>query len=213
MEKTYKGFNKDLTCKGFQYEIGKEYQIDGHAVMCCNGFHACESPMEVFDYYDMLDSRFCEVEQSGEIVREKDGTKICSSKIKIVAELKLAKMIKLGIDWIIEKTKISSDDKSIENRESSAKIGSSGDSAKIGSSGYYAQIECTGEDSVICCAGHGSAVKAKTGSWITLSEWRYDKEKSRSVPVCVKTEYVDGAIIKGDTWYKLKDGEFIEVSI
>lgn len=204
MEKTYKGFNKDLTCKGFQYEIGKEYQIDGHAEMCRNGFHACESPMEVFDYYDMLDSRFCEVEQSGEIVREKDGTKICSSKIKIVAELKLAKMIKLGVDWIIEKTKISSDDKSIENRESSA---------QIGSSGYSAKIECTGEDCVICCAGHGSAVKAKAGSWITLSEWRYNEEKRRDVPVCVKTEYVDGARIKGDTWYKLKDGEFLEVSI
>ena len=91
-----------------------------------------------------------------------------------------------------------------------AKIGSSGDSAKIGSSGDSAQINCTGEDSVICCAGHGSVVKAHTGCWITLAEWRYDGEKNRAVPVCVKTEYVDGEKIKADTPYTLKNGEFVE---
>jgi len=92
----------------------------------------------------------------------------------------------------------------------SAKIGSSGDSAKIGSSGYSAQIESTGEDSVICCAGHNSAVKAKKGSWITLSEWERDIKKNRWVPVCVKTEFVDGERIKADTFYKLVKGEFTE---
>ena len=111
-----------------------------------------------------------------------------------------------------------------------AKIGSSGDSAKIGSSGYYAQIgssgnyakigssgdsaqiESAGEDSVICCAGHDSAVKAKAGSWITLAEWEYSEGKHGYVPKFVKTEYVDGERIKADTWYKLIDGEFTEVS-
>ncbi len=94
----------------------------------------------------------------------------------------------------------------------SAKIGSSGASAKIGSSGNYAQIESAGEDSVICCAGHGSAVNAKAGSWITLAEWEYSEAKNWYVPKCVKTEYVDGERIKADTWYKLIDGEFTEVS-
>ena len=93
-----------------------------------------------------------------------------------------------------------------------AQIGSSGDSAKIGSSGYYAKIESAGEDSVICCAGHGSAVNAKAGSWITLAEWEYSEAKNGCVPKCVKTEYVDGERIKADTWYKLIDGEFTEVS-
>ena len=92
----------------------------------------------------------------------------------------------------------------------SAKIGSSGNSAKIGSSGNYAKINSTGEDSVICCAGNGSAVKAKAGSWITLAEWEYSDEKGRFVPRCVKTEYVDGEKIKADTWYCLKNGEFVE---
>ena len=92
----------------------------------------------------------------------------------------------------------------------SAQIGSSGYSAQIGSSGYYAQIGSSGVDSVICCAGHGCTVKAKIGSWITLAEWEYSKEKGRSVPRCVKTEYVDGEKIKADTWYQLKNGEFVE---
>ena len=92
-----------------------------------------------------------------------------------------------------------------------AKIGSSGNSANIGSSGNCAWIDCSGDDSVICCAGINSAVKAKHGCWITLSEWEYDIEKERYVPFCVKTEFVDGKRIKADTWYKLKDGEFVEV--
>nr|DAM30843.1 MAG TPA: hypothetical protein [Caudoviricetes sp.] len=94
----------------------------------------------------------------------------------------------------------------------SAQIGSSGYSTKIGSSGDCAKIDSTGVDSVVCCAGHGCTVKAKIGSWITLAEWEYSEEKGRSVPRCVKTEYVDGEKIKPDTWYQLKNGEFVEVN-
>ena len=93
----------------------------------------------------------------------------------------------------------------------SAQIGSSGDSAQIGSSGDFAQIGSSGEDCVICCAGPNSVVKAKKGSWITLAEWEYSKEKERYIPKCVKTEFVDGERIKEDTLYKLIDGEFVEV--
>ena len=91
-----------------------------------------------------------------------------------------------------------------------AQIGSSGDYAKIGSSGDYARINCAGSNSVICCAGHGSVVKAPIGCWITLAEWEYDGAKGRYVPVCVKTEYVDGEKIKADTPYMLENGEFVE---
>ena len=92
-----------------------------------------------------------------------------------------------------------------------AQIGSSGHYAKIGSSGDSAKINSTGEDSVVCCAGANSIAKAKVGSWITLSEWEYSKEKGRDVPVCVKTEHVDGDKIKADIWYKLCNGEFVEL--
>ena len=93
----------------------------------------------------------------------------------------------------------------------SAQIGSSGDCAQIGSSGDSARINCTGSDSVICCAGNGAVVKAPIGCWITLTEWKYDPSKGRYVPVCVKTEYVDGEKIKADTPYRLGNGEFVEV--
>nr|DAG01325.1 MAG TPA: hypothetical protein [Myoviridae sp. ctk6V34] len=92
-----------------------------------------------------------------------------------------------------------------------AQIGSSGNSAKIGSSGDSAKIYSSGEDSVIMCAGINSRAKAKKGSWITLTEWKRDPNKDRYVPVCVKTEQVDGERIKEDTFYQLIDGEFKEV--
>ena len=85
--KSYKAFDENMRCRGFQYEVGKEYDMNGDIKCCKRGFHACESPMEVWNYYDMLTSRFAEVEQSGKISAEADSTKVCSSHIKIKAEL------------------------------------------------------------------------------------------------------------------------------
>lgn len=212
---SYKGFDKNMQCRGFLYEVGKEYEMDGE-IKCCNrGFHACKSPLEVWDYYDMLNSRFAEVEQSGKIDEEEKSTKICSSHIKIKAELKLADIINIGVEWLKDITspsKVKTDGALNDNGDRKKQIGSSGYSAQIGSSGYYAQIDSTGEDSVIMCAGNSSIAKAKVGSWITLAEWKWSDKKKRNVPVCVKTEYVDGENIKADTWYQLKNGKFVEVN-
>ena len=283
--KSYKGFDKNLKCRDFQYEIGKEYEMDGEIRVCKRGFHACESPFEVFDHYSMIGSRFCEVEQDGNISKEDRGTKICSSKIKIKAELKLDDMINLGVEWLKEITSPEKIKTSIKDNSSGdyaqigssgnyaqigssgnyaqigssgnyaqigssgydakigssgygakigssgnyAKIGSSGDYAQIGSSGDYAQIgssgddakigssgdgakiDSTGEGCVIMCAGINSVAKASKGSWITLSEWSYSDKKQRYIPVCVKTEFVDGEKIKADTYYKLAGGVFKEI--
>lgn len=196
----YKGFDKDFKCRGFQYEVGKTYEMDGN-IKCCNrGFHACESPMEVFDHYDMLTSRFAAVGQSGKIDKEADSTKTCSSRIKIKAELKLADIINLGVEWLKEITMPSK----IETNNSCNKYYS----AQIGSSGDYAQIGSSGKDSVIMCAGYNSKAKA-AGSWITLAEWKRIEDVWK--PICVKTEQVDGKRIKADTYYKLIDGKFEEV--
>ena len=237
----YKGFDKNLKCRDFQYEVGKEYEIDGKIECCRHGFHACENPLEVWDHYEMIGSRFAQVEQSGTIDREANSTKVCSSHIKIKAELKLADIINLGVEWLKDitspsKTKINNalndngfNSAQIGSSFNSAQIGSSGYYAKIGSSGYYAQIGTsgdsakigssgdsaqiysTGKDAVIMCAGSEAKAKAKIGSWITLAEWRYDGTKECYVPVCVKTEYVDGKKIKPDTLYQLIDGEFKEI--
>ena len=203
----YKGFDENLCCRGFQYEVGKEYEQEGNIKCCENGFHACTNPFDVLNYYNADGkNRFCEVEQSGTIKSDNSDSKQSSSKIKIKAEIGMAGLFKAGVEWIKEKTNPSPIIKETKGKGDS----SSGYSARIGSSGDYAQIESTGEYSVICCAGNNSIAKAKVGSWITLSEWKYSKEKKRNVPVCVKTEYVDGERIKADTWYKLVDGEFKE---
>ena len=225
----YKGFDKDFKCRGFQYEVGKEYEEDG-AICCEKGFHACENPIDVWGYYDILDSRFAIVEQYDII--DKEDNKTCSSKIKIKAELKFADFVKLCVDAVVDKCKLNSkndnggdsarigssgnyaqigssgDCARIESSGYYARIGSSGDCAQIGSSGNDAQIKSEGQGAVIMCAGTNSKARAKKGSWITLAE--YD---DNSKPVCVKTEQVDGERIKEDTWYQLIDGEFKEVKL
>ena len=204
----YKGFDENLCCRGFQYEIGKEYVHEGEIECCESGFHACANPFDVLDYYEADGkNRYCEVEQSGTIKTGNGDSKQASSKIKIKAEIGMAGLFKAGVEWIKEKTNpvlIIAETKDKNDNPS-------GDSAQIGSSGNCAQIESIGEYSVICCAGNNSMAKAKKGSWITLSEWKYSEEKKRNIPVCVKTEYVDGERIKEDTWYRLVDGEFQEV--
>ena len=166
--KAYKGFNKDLSCKGFQYEVGKEYELpEGKNVIVCEtGFHACESPLEVLDYYPMIDddcneNRFCEVEQSGDIDRESRTTKVASSRIRIKAEIGLAGLIKAGIEWIKEVTKVGKVDTSDSLNDKggdSAQIGSSGYSAQIGSSGYYAKIGSSGYYAQIGSSGYSAQI-------------------------------------------------------
>ena len=215
--KGFKGFEKDFSCGGKQYEENTTYEE--HGVGCCHKgvMHFCEDPWEVLNHYDLVDGNgnfpeFAEVEALGQVWN--DGKKRATNKIHIGAKLGLKGFLKACIDFTIERTKFdgsSGNYVQIGSSGDSAQIGSSGDSAKIGSSGYSAQINSTGEDAVIMCAGSRSKAKGKKGSWITLAEWAKDEEKGRYVPICVKTERVDGEKIKENTYYTLKNGEFVEV--
>uniref|UniRef100_UPI0040286564 DUF7666 domain-containing protein n=1 Tax=Segatella hominis TaxID=2518605 RepID=UPI0040286564 len=159
--KSYKAFDKNMRCRDFQYEVGREYEMDGD-IKCCNrGFHACKNPLEVWDYYDMLNSRFAEVEQSGKIDEEGNSTKVCSSHIKIKAELKLADIIKVGVEWLKDITspsKFKTDGALNDNGDRNAQIGSSGYSAQIGSSGYSAQIGSSGDSAKIGSSGDSAKI-------------------------------------------------------
>ena len=259
--KAYKGFDKDLKCRGFQYKVGNTYEMDGDDTkICTKGFHACTNPFDVLNYYGFENNnRFCEVDLDGKTDKENQSdSEICGNRISIKAELGIKGLVNAMVEfsktWIKDNTKTktntrlssmsdsaqigsSGNSARIGSGGNSARIGSSGDSARIGSSGDfaqigssgnyeqigsggnyaqivssgdYAQISSTGEDCVICCAGQNASAKAKKGSWITLSEWQADKKTNRQIPICVKTEYVDGEKIKEDTWYTLKDGEFVE---
>ena len=229
--KCYKGFNPGLVCKDKQYKESTVFE-EPEAKIREKGMHFCENPFDVLDYYDLIRSdgtpnEFAEVEALDE-PKTYDKKKFCSRKLKIGVKLGLSGFVKACVDFVLEKTirempdanvgsgyyaqiGSSGDNAKIGSSGNYAQIGSSGDSAQIGSSGNYAKINSTGSYSVICCAGYGSVVKAQIGCWITLAEWEYDRSKGRHVPVCVKTEYVDGAKIKADTPYRLENGEFVEV--
>ena len=211
--KGYKGFDKDLKCRNKQYEVGKEYEMDGEISVCNRGFHACENPLDVLDHYFVNDdgsiARFCEVEQSGNIDIEDGGRKQASSKIRIKAELKFADFVKLAVEYVKEKCGKGGNSQAASGDY--AKLAASGDSAQLAASGDHDKIESTGDHSVVMAAGYNSCAKAKKGSWITLAEWKRDDASNKWVPVCVKTEQVDGKRIKEDVWYRLTDGEFTEV--
>ena len=237
--KGYKAFNPGLVCLKKQYAENTVFEED-KAVICSCGMHFCQNPFDVLDYYDLVRedgsfNDFAEVEALAD-TKTDDNKKFCTTKLKIGAKLSFAGFVKACVDFVLEKTvkdmpnsnvdsgysaKIGSSGNSaqIGSSGNSAQIGSSGDYAQIGSSGDYAQIgssgnsaqiDCTGNDSVLCCAGRNSIVKAKKGCWITLAEWKYDHKKGRYVPLCVKTEYVDGENIKEDVFYKLVNGKFVE---
>ena len=98
--KTYKGFDKDLRCRGFQYEVGKEYLHDGTVKACDSGFHGCERPLDVFNYYPPATSRYCETEQSGDISKGGDDSKVASRQIKIGAEIGIPGLVKAQIEYV-----------------------------------------------------------------------------------------------------------------
>lgn len=102
--RTYKGFNKDMTCREFQYEEGKEYE-EKEAIACETGFHACEYPLDCFSYYSPNNSVFHEVEQNGELSCNSDDTKVASTKIKINARVSIAGLVKAAIEYTKERTK------------------------------------------------------------------------------------------------------------
>ena len=163
--KAYKGFNTDLTCRDFQYEVGKEYEQKGKIEVCENGFHACENPMDVFEHYliekDGHIARFCEVEQSGMIDREDD--KVASSKISIKAEFKFADFVKLAVDFVLEKCKVGKG-----NLGNSAQLASSGNSAQLASSGSYAKLASSGSYAKLASSGD-SAKLSSSGDFAQLA--------------------------------------------
>lgn len=220
----YKAYDPGLVCRGYQYEEGKTYKKNGHGVCVGGVTHYCVNPFDVLNHYPLVrnDGKFSEfttVEAIDEPVTD-DGRKFATSTIKIGVKLGFAGFVKACIDFVYEKTIKNMPSDKVETGGSAqigssggfAQIGSSGDSAQIGSSGNFAKIDISGNTSVGAAIGLNSIIKGAVGNWITLAEWAYDSDKQRCAPVCVKSAQIDGEIIKADTWYKLADGEFVEVA-
>ena len=201
----FKGFDKNLQCRGFQYEVGQTYEHAGDVEACASGFHACESPFDVWSYYGPHESRFCSVELSGELSRHEEDSKIAAARIAITAELSLPQIITAGIDYLMGLCKAVTG-VVVADSGHSAQIGSSGDSARIGSSGHYARIDASGAGAVVACAGIGATVRSGAGGAVSIAY--HDGKRTRFA-----VGYV-GENIKPMTWYSVNErGEFVEAQL
>ena len=221
--KAYKGFNTDLTCRDFQYEIGKEYEQKGEIEVCEKGFHACENPMDVFGYYPPNKSRYCSVEQSGTIGRSQD--KIASSKIRIQCEIGLSGIIQAGVKFILDKVNWKDDNATntgycsaatnTGDRSAATNTGdcsaatNTGDRSAATNTGDQSAARVEGKESIAIVTGRDSKACGAFGCWLVLTE--RGKWNGETYPIKeVKAVRVDGETIKENTWYKLKNGQIIE---
>ena len=241
--KAYKAFDKDLSCRGFKYEVGKEYEETGDIKACKKGFHACPYPLDVFGYYAPAWSRFCEVEQSGQI-DDSESDKVCSSKIRIGAELDIRGLVKAAVSFVKERCTNECNAEpgkpATAGYSGAATAGDSG-AATAGDSGaatagnYGAATAgnygaATAGDSGAATAGDSGAAtargKASTGSnGLSVARGKNVQVKGGIGAILViaeerddtynivdwKAVVVDGEVVKADTWYRLENGELVEV--
>ena len=219
--KAYKGFNRDMTCRGFRFEEGKEYH-EGKAVLCESGFHACENPLDTFNYYYPGNSVFHEVElDEVSDKRNNDDTKVCAKTIRVGARLDVAGLCKAHFEYVSARCKpsngrIAGDKGSAAAGEQGSAAAGNWGSAAAGNKGSAAAgnwgsaaagnkgSAAAGEQGLACC--RGGKVKGGMGAVIVASELD-DYGKNIRVAAAI----VDGEKIKADTWYTVKNGEFVEV--
>ena len=224
-KKYYKGFNKDMTCRGFQFEESKTYE-EPEAKLCEKGFHACENPLDCWKYYDVMDSVFHEVELDGvSEERHSNDTKVCAKKITVGARLDMNGLVKASVDVVLESVKGCFDkklfDKKIVDSGNDAQIGSSGYGAQIGSSGYGAQIGSSGNYAKIGSSGYGAQIGSSgdaaqigsSGNYAKIGSSgnyaRIDIAGERSIGACVgnsgKIKAKVGCWIVLSEWKMVKD--------
>ena len=225
--KAYKGFNKDMTCRGFQYEEGKTYKTD-KAELCSKGFHACENPLDCFNYYAPGKSVYHEVEIDDNGQRQKDNTKVVGKKIKIGAQLSMPMICKLHFEYVTSKCVPAKSNVACDKQAASAgnhSSASAGDygiasagncgSASAGNYGSASAGDCgsavsrgsvsVGENGIALVRGINVMAKGGIGSILVLCE--EDNYNIKDYKVIV----IDGKNYKEDTYYTIKDGDIVEV--
>ena len=224
--KAYKGFNKDMTCRGFQYEEGKEYETE--TAKCCeSGFYACEYPLDCLSYYSPNESVYYEVEMDGKIDdSNNEDSKISATKIKIGAQLDIAGLVKASIEYI--KERVNPEAKSNENCGAASATGYCGAASATGNygaasaTGYKGASETSDSETLAVAWGYNSKARGILGSYIVVTEWEYDgNEKVETFEYRNDKEHwhlkeakmvqIDGEKYKPDTWYGMKDGKVVEI--
>ena len=217
--KAYKAFDKDLSCRGFKYEVGKEYEETGYIKACEKGFHACPYPLDVFGYYAPAGSRFCEVEQSGKI-DDSESDKVCSSKIRIGAELDIRGLVKAAVSYVKErctnecnaepgKPATAGDRGAATAGDSGAATAGDSGAATAGDGGAATARgkASVGSNGLSVARGNNVQVKGGIGAILVIAE---EGEDTYDI-VDWKAVVVDGEVVKADTWYRLENGELVEV--
>ena len=221
--KGYKGFDKNMKCRGFQYRQSTSYTQEGEIRCCHNGFHFCENPLDVFGYYEPSNSHYCEVEGEGDFDRTDD--KVAVSHIHIGAEIGLNGLIKAGVKFILDKVKW--DDAKESNtgdRSAATNTGNcsaatntgnrsaatnTGDWSAATNTGDRSAAEVGGKESIAIVTGKDSKAAGALGCWIVLTERGYCDGGTYPIKE-VKAFKVDGDIIKPGVYYKLVDGNAVE---
>ena len=260
--KMYKGFDKDLKCRDFQYEIGKTYE-EPTAELCEKGFHACEYPLDVFEYYAPGNmSRYCEVDLVDvSDKKSNEDSKRCGKKIAVKAEIGIAGLVKAAVEYTMEKAIPENSEHATGKQGAASAKGwqgaasatgkqgaasatcwqgaasatgeqgaasatgkqgaasatswqgaasATGEQGAASATGWQGAASATGKESVAAALGIDSKAKGALGCWIVLAEWKRDEVFNwhRKDVQCFK---VDGENIKPDIWYKLKNGDPVEV--
>ena len=208
--KGYKGFNAKLQCtpsgKVFQYEIGTTY-TEPTANLCDKGFHFCESPLDIFNYYKPNDgSRYTEVEADGVTDQEQEDSKRACTSLTIGAEIKITALIKAAIRFVFDRvTSTTGDSAHSATTGYSAHSATTGDSAHSATTGYFAESSVSGKNAIAASLGVKGKAKGVKGDWLVLAEYR-DDGSIKAIGVA----HIGGKKIKPDTFYTLKDGKFTE---
>ena len=192
----YKAMDKNMMCRGKQYEVGKTYHED-EADCCRAGMHACENPLDVLHYYKVSDgARFFKVECGGDVAKGGEDSKFACTELTVKGELKITDFAKIGVEAVMKR---------IAKKAANAKEKASGDYSTGAASGNYSTAEVSGKDSIAVANGYKSKARGAIGCYIVLTE--YDDNGNM---LLAKMAKVDGAVIKENTWYTLKNGEFVE---
>lgn len=209
----YKGTDKDMKCRGFQFELGKEYE-EAEAKLCKKGFHGCEYPLDVFAYYAPADSRFFVAELDGVTdERENPDTKLVGTKIKLRAEIGIAGIVKAAVEYIKERAE--SSDNQTGDWSAAANTGdwsaatNTGDGSAATNTGNRSAANVEGKESIAIVTGTNSKAAGALGCWLVLTErglWDGDTYPIKEV----RAVKVDGETIKAGVFYELKDGEVVE---
>ena len=204
---SYKGFDSNWKCRGFRFEVGNTYHHEGEVKACESGFHACEYPLDVFGYYPPSGNHFAIVEQSGELSRHGDDSKVASKSITIKESIDLAGLVKAAIEYTVTRCKPIDPESPASATGDRGAASATGYQGAASATGYHGAASATGKASVAAATGFNGRAQGAEGCAIVIVH----RDDDGNI-VHIRASKVGENGIKPEVWYTLdEDGEFTEV--